>query len=139
MTDLQFTPKDTIRANGNLVYIADNSYQGLIYSSVKELAQFVGEEVSFHTFMTAVNNPRSKLYTEDVSKSPYHGLNCRAYYGTVCSGLVSYALGFYPKYFADDFPLMKCMKEVDSSTADSIKVADVLWRNGHVAINNRCC
>ena len=43
--------------------------------------------------MTAIHNPRSKIYTEKLDQSPYHGYNCKAYYGTVCSGLVSYALG----------------------------------------------
>lgn len=134
MTDLHFTPKKNIKGNGSLVYYANRDYQGLIYSSVKEMATFVGEEVSMHTFMTAVHNPKSRLYTEDVSKSPYHGVNCRAYYGTVCSGLVSYALGLYPRCFANDIPLLKCMEEINFTNPENIQVADVLWKNGHVAL-----
>ena len=43
---------------------------GIPYSSVKEKDKFVGQEVSFHTFMTALHTPRNVLYTEDVKESP---------------------------------------------------------------------
>ena len=132
MTDLQFTPLNNIEANGNKVYKADVNYTGVIYSSVKETGTYVGINVFFHTYMTAIHNPRSKIYTEHLNESPYHGTNCKAYYGTVCSGLVSYALGvFYGTY---DFPESDVFVEVDHSIIDSIQVADVLWKSGHVAL-----
>lgn len=130
MTDLEFTPLKPIGQRSG-IYEAGVSYKGVMYSSVKELGTFVGSSVSIHTFMTAINNPRSKIYTEDISQPPYHGTNCRSYYGTVCSGLVSYALGI--NYGSYDFPVSKLMKEVDSCP-DSIQLADVLWKSGHVAL-----
>ena len=93
MTDLCFTPLDSFVANPSKTYYRGGKYRGLVYSSVKETHTFVGMDVSFHTFMTALHNPRSVIYTENVSKPPYHGSNCGAYYGTVCSGLITYALG----------------------------------------------
>ena len=90
MADIVFFPKTDFSANGRR-YSAGKRYEGMVYSSTKEINTYVGEDISFHTFMTAVNNPKSKLYTEKLNESPYHGVNCRAYYGTVCSGLVSYA------------------------------------------------
>ena len=92
MTDISFTPLKPIEAN-HRTYKSGKKYTGLIYSSVKEIGTYVGPNITFHTFMTAIHNPRSKIYTEKINELPYHGTNCKAYYGTVCSGLVSYALG----------------------------------------------
>ena len=131
MTDIEFTPLNPIGANYR-TYKAGETYQGLIYSSVKEIGTYVGPNVSFHTFMTAIHNPRSKIYTERINKRPYHGTNCKAYYGTVCSGLVSYALGIGLGSY--DFPNSSLMVEVDYSEIDNIQVADVLWKSGHVAL-----
>lgn len=138
LTDLVFTPKDTIKASK--IYSPGVTYSGVVYSSVKEIETYVGDNVSFYTYMTAINNPRSKLYTEEIDKYPYHGktpIKCRAYYGTVCSGLVCYALGISPRLNTYDFPGSDLMEEVDT-IPETLKIGDVLWRSkngkGHVAM-----
>lgn len=132
MTDIEFTPLNPITANSR-TYQTGKKYQGLIYSSVKEIGTYVGTNVSFHTFMTAIHNPRSKIYSEKIDKAPYHGTNCKAYYGTMCSGLVSYALGVDMATF--DFPVSDVMRKLDKNKHDSIEIADVLMHNnGHVAL-----
>lgn len=131
LTDVMFTPVSPIEANSR-VYNEGRTYKGVIYSSVKEIGTYVGSNISFHTFMTAIHNPRSKIYTEKINTSPYHGKNCKAYYGTVCSGLVSYALGI--DYASYDFPVSELMEEIDFSNIDNILIADVLWKSGHVAL-----
>ena len=133
LTDIAFTPLKPI-ANNIGTYLADSTYTGMIYSSVKEIGTYVGSNISFHTFMTAIHNPRSKIYTDWINRSPYHGTNCRAYYGTVCSGLVSYALGLMPILGSYDFPVSDEMEELDINDPDIFHLADVLWRKGHVAI-----
>ena len=131
MTDLQFTPVNNIDYNRG-TYYANTTYQGLIYSSTKEIGTSVGQNVSFHTFMTAVHNPRSKLYTVHLNQPPYHGTNCNAYYGTVCSGLVSYALGV--SFGSYDFPASKFFRKLITYHPDSIQVGDVLYKKDHVAL-----
>ena len=131
LTDIAFTPIQPIAFNKG-TYQPDTAYKGMIYSSVKEIGTYVGSNVSFHTFMTAIHNPRSKIYTDWIDKSPYHGVNCRAYYGTVCSGLVSYALGV--SYISSDFVVSEEMDEQDIFNPDGFHIADVLWRSTHVAI-----
>lgn len=133
MTDLKYTPLKPI-GQRNGTFESGVSYKGVMYSSTKELETFVGNDISIHTLMTAIHNPKSKIYTEDISKPPYHGLNCRAYYGSVCSSFVSYALGIETRYWANDFPLSDKMQEIDSSIPENLQVADVLWRDGHVAM-----
>lgn len=93
MANVVFYPRGNFSANNSNQYSMGKRYEGLVYSSTKEINTYIGEDISFQTFMTAVNNVKSKLYTEKLNESPYHGVNCRAYYGTVCSGLVNYALG----------------------------------------------
>ena len=134
MTDLEFVPLNTIVANQNKTYQSGEKSKGLIYSSVKETNAFVGLDVSFHTFMTAMHNPRSVLYTENVSEPPYHGKNAAAYYGTVCSGLVSYALGLDVYLKSYDIPQADCMMMIENQSSEGIRLADVMWKKGHVAL-----
>ena len=134
MTDLEFVPLSAIIANHKKTYQANKKYKGLIYSSVKETNTFVGLDVSFHTFMTALHNPRSVLYTIDVGKAPYHGKNAGAYYGAVCSSFVSYALGFDINQKSYDIPDASFMMLVEDQSVKGIRLADVLWKKGHVAL-----
>ena len=134
MTDLEFVPADTIIANKKKTYHPNKKYKGLIYSSVLETNTFVGVDVNFHTFMTALHNPRSVVYTEHLNKYPYHGKRIGSYYGTVCSGFVSYALGFKAYQTTYDIAEHDFMTLVDDQSARGIQLADVLWQKGHVAL-----
>ena len=83
--------------------------------------------------MTAINNPHSKIYTVRIDQSPYHGVNCKAYYGTVCSAFVCYSLGIVG-YGSHDFPASKKFWKLTTYHPDSIQVGDVLCKKGHVAL-----
>ena len=134
MTDLKFTPVDSFYANPTKIYQAGIEYRGLVYSSVKEKHTFVGMDVSFHTFMTAIHNPRSVIYKENVSKPPYHGRNCGAYYGTVCSGLTTYALGLKVYQTSRDFASSKYFQLVEDQSSKGVRLADVINSGGHVQL-----
>ena len=125
---------DSFYANAGKTYRRGVEYQGLVYSSVKETHTFVGMDVSFHTFMTALHNPRSVIYTENVSKPPYHGSNCGAYYGTVCSGLTTYALGLKIYHKSYDYPYSDDFQLVEDQSSKGVRLADVIYRDGHVQI-----
>lgn len=133
LTDIPFMPSATFKGLGK-TYSEGSTFQGMVYSMVSETSNYVGDHISFHTFMTALHNPKSRLYTDDVSQPPYHGKNCNAYYGTVCSHLVSYALGIFPGFSSRCFNESDLMTPIDPQEIDSIKVADILWKNGHVAL-----
>lgn len=107
---------------------------GIPYSSVKEKDKFVGQEVSFHTFMTALHNPRSVLYTEDVKEPPYYGVNCGPYYGTVCSGAVNYALGIDRPYESSMYENVPYIAKVKNQSAEGVYPGDILWSPGHVVL-----
>ena len=109
--------------------------KGIPYSSVKELDKFVGQEVSFYTFITAVNNPRSVLYTEHVGKSPYNGINCAAYYGTVCSMAVNYALGLDRPYGTFMYGTLPFIKRVAIQDLEHAAPGDIIYfLYGHVVL-----
>lgn len=106
-------------------------YPGLPYSSVKEMDKFVGQDVSFYTFLSAVDNPRSVLYTEVVNEDPYHGTNCAPYYGTVCSMSISYVLGLNATYPSRDLRQKPFMKKISDNDIDALEVGDILASTGH--------
>lgn len=133
LTEFPFKPVGVIDKNKNYgSYLPDVEYKGMIYSSTKEIGTSVPSAVSFYTFATAVRNPRSKLYTDHINELPYHGTNCRAYYGTVCSSLMSYALGVgFNSYGFEESGLME---NIGYKVPEDVEVGDVLWKTGHVAI-----
>lgn len=134
LTDLEFVPANTLIANKKKTYQPNQKYKGVIYSSVMETSTYVGLDVSIHTFMTALNNPRSVLYTEHLNEYPYHGSRIASYYGTVCSAFVSYALGFKAYQTTYDIAEHDFMTLVDNQSAKGIQLADVLWQKDHVAL-----
>ena len=74
------------------------------------------------------------MYTENVSPPPYHGHNCGAYYGTVCSAFVAYALGMniYEKTY--DYPESCFFELVEDQSSKGIQLGDVINSGGHVQL-----
>lgn len=132
MATLEWTPVSPVPMNGGNFYPKGMTVTGVPYSSVKEINTYLFQDVSYHTFMTAVHNPRSVLYTEDISKAPYHGKNCAPYYGAVCSSAVMFAFGINIPYYANQIIRLPFMDRLEYQEIDSLKVCDVIWKNGHV-------
>lgn len=114
----------TMPMNNSAYYTQDTEYQGIPYSSVRDDDKFVGINVSLHTFMTAVNDPRSVLYTRRSTTQ-----NANTYYGSVCSTFCDYAyrLGVY---LSNDY-LGTCDLFEDVPLQD-LQKGDLLYRPGHV-------
>lgn len=68
---------------------AGQEQTGVPYSSVQAEGRYIGFDISLRTFLAAVENPLSVLYTENLTGKV---ANAAAYYGTVCSSYTSYAL-----------------------------------------------
>ena len=135
MVDICFTPMNNFTANPNKNYLRGNRYQGLVYSNVEELQTYIGMDVSFHTYMTAIHNPKSVIYTENIKKPPYHGIkHCSAYYGTICSSFVAYALDMKILKFCYEYPTTKCFQLVDDQSSKGVRIADVIHSKGHVML-----
>lgn len=127
---IQWTSKDTLKTNVGFYY-PGQMVTGMPYSSVKECDKFIGFDVSIYTFMTAAHNPRSVLYTENVGRTPYQGVNCTAYYGTVCSATVCYALGLDMPWATSAIDTLSFFKLAEHQDAKDVRRYDILWQKGH--------
>ena len=107
---------------------------GLPYSLAQLVNGYVGLDVSFYTFLTAIHNPFSVMYTENLSFDPYYGFDCAPYYGSVCATSVWYALGFLAPYYTSAIDGISALEKKEALSADSIILCDVLWSKGHVAM-----
>lgn len=131
IASVRWSALDNIPSIGGF-FQAGGVFTGIPYSSVKEKDKFIGQEVSFYTFMSAVNNPRSVLYTEHVNEYPYHGVNCASYYGSVCSMTVNYALGIDRPYGSIMYGTLPFIKRVSDQDWQSAMPGDIVWMSGHV-------
>ena len=132
MATIEWTPLKPAPMNGGGNYKPGVTVTGVPYSSVKEINTYLFQDVSYHTFMTAVHNPNSVFYTENISAPPYHGLNCAPYYGSVCSSSVMWALGIDIPYYARQIITLPDMIKLEHQVIDSLKICDVMWKTGHV-------
>lgn len=134
LANLKWMPLSKLEYNNGRVYLPNNIVVGVPYSSVKETQTYIGQDISFYTFITALNNPQSLLYTEKLDQSPYNGTNCRLYYGVVCSSAVMYALGIsipYSTFFINDGELFD--KSIYQSP-ENIELCSILLEYGHVSM-----
>lgn len=105
--------------------------KGVIYSSVRKHCKFVGSNVSLETYMTALDNPNSVLYTR-----PQHGMgrSMFSYYGIVCSAFASYVCQLpYPMACAG-WPTMEGVSPVDSTELENLQLCDLVLSAGHIAV-----
>lgn len=140
MADIVWTPiADVPHQRG--VFEAGVPVTGLPYSSVREMDQFIGFEVSLHTFMTALSNPSSVLYTRDLRnpETPGHNPgngNCATYYGVVCSTFAGYVLGMDMRCTTVHWEQIEGMRKVADNSAYGVKIGDTLCTapgsEGHV-------
>lgn len=139
MLDIEWTPKKDVLANEGL-HKAGVKTKSIPYSSVKEKLKFVGRDVSFHTFMTAVNDEHSLLYTENVSEEnsesayglTYHGTNCISYFGNVCSAFVGSSLGITEALNSWEILLPQNWEAIKDE--HNLEVGDVLHEPGHCSV-----
>ena len=145
MLDIVWTPKsDVPHGNNDSVFEGGVPVTGLPYSSTKEIDKYIGFDVSIYTFMTAVNNPYSLLYTENIKASAsksswgrtYHGVNnCAPYFGTVCSVLTGYATGQVIQWSSgeDKWCAEKNLNMIKVYKQDSqgLMIGDIYWKQGH--------
>ena len=123
MRDIKYTPKaDMTNAYGDKqLMVSGEEYTGIVYSSVRALDWgFIGFPISMYSYLTALNNPKSVIYTKkytdyfslDAETDPDNVANANVHnvYGTNCSEYVSYCLDL-PYLLTtvrlwDDYPLL---------------------------------
>ena len=113
-----------IKGKGNFKKGAE--YTGVPYSSVKYAGRYIGFEIYLKTFLAAVENPRSVLYTENLAGKVS---NAAPYYGKVCSSYTSYALQcaiwYVSRHYGPEYRDGVCL--VDPQSAQAAKAGDVIF------------
>lgn len=131
LRDIQYVPVAELPYNGG-TYAAGTVITGLPYSSVRKTDKFIGYNVSLHTFMTALHNPKSVLYTRESTE--YHA---KTWYGTNCSTFVSYAYDFPYHNATAIFADMDCIEPIDVADMKLCDAANMIEEGasgGHIVI-----
>ena len=127
LSQVKWTPvADTMPNRKGGYFQAGKENIGVPYSSVRSEGRYIGFDIGLRTFLAAVENPRSVLYTENLTGKVD---NAAGYYGSVCSAYTSYALGcgiwevsrrYGPQISAG-------IRLVDHQSADEAQVGDVIY------------
>lgn len=101
-------------------------YTGVPYSSVRSEGRYIGFDIALRTFLAAVENPHSVLYTENFTGKVS---NAAAYYGSVCSAYTSYALGCGIPEVSRRYgpPVGTGIILVQPQSAEAAQVGDVIY------------
>lgn len=114
MRDIQWTLRGDLTMTGGSVYPAGKVVTGLPYSSVRKTDRFIGYNISLHTFLTAVHNPRSLLYTTTAEENTADNGNiANLYYGVNCSVFGSYAHDWHYHSATNAIPELPYITEID--------------------------
>jgi hypothetical protein len=145
--DVSYVTKGIIKRTnkGAVRDISVGEHTGIIYSGTADKAHYVGYNVSLLSYMTAINNPYSAMYTEEVSEQysaskygvSYHGANAGAPLGIVCASYVAYCLGLPIKWENHAMPYLASIgivEEIADQSATGVQLMDVLYTTGHVAL-----
>lgn len=130
MVNITYTPQKVLPQNiGD--YPAKVQQKGIPYSSTRIEQAYVPGNVSFHTFMTALQNPNSYLYSVDLG-ADYGNKNGKTYYGAVCSTACGYALGIKANYTSYQWSVIPGMKLLEKQDLQELKLCDTIAGQGHV-------
>ncbi len=126
MSRVKWTPvADSMPKRGGY-FKAGTEYTGVPYSSVKSVGRYIGFDIYLKTFLAAVQNPKSVLYTETLYGKVK---NAECYYGKVCSSYTSYALqcGIWYVSRLHTPPYRDGIRLVEPQSAQSAQVGDIIF------------
>lgn len=132
LVKITYRPKATVPQKVR-DYPADVSHKGMVYSSTRIEQTYVPNNVSFHTFMTAVQNPNSYLYTVDLERD-YGNKNGKTYYGAVCSTACAHALNIVPNYTTYQWTEIPDMVPLERQDLRDIQLCDTIVGEGHIVM-----
>lgn len=142
--NIKWTPKKNMARKGTpTVFTAGTTYTSIPYGSNTDDMKAVGVEVSFYTFLTAINNPYSLLYTERIYKGnsvsvwgrTYYCSNAHSYYGIVCCGLTAAVVNQPVKYGNNTHPIIARTQRrfipIYNQDVDDLQIGDVFDNPDH--------
>lgn len=142
MCDTEWTPLAPVpkqrNINGTIAYSsfsAGEKLKGMPYGAQLTYEQWLGKNISFETFLSALKNPNSVIYDFSRVGTAYRQ---SAWYSVNCSKAVAWALNIANTYasgaFATD-PHITKIANFGSYTANDIQIGDIIEKTGtHTAI-----
>ena len=125
LTDLKY--ETTAPLNANRVYGPGEAIKGIVYSSTRYEDLFCPNNVSLWTYLSSLSDPRSYMYSIDISSPPYSIMGlAKSYYGQVCSSFVQYALGIKYNLQIHQMTVWDDLVFLNSQVVDSLSLGDVL-------------
>lgn len=127
LSQVKWTPvADTMPNRKGGYFQAGRENIGVPYSSVRSEGRYIGFDIGLRTFLAAVENPRSVLYTENLTGKVE---NAAGYYGSVCSAYTSYALGCGIWEVSRRYgpQISEGIRLVEHQSADEAQVGDVIY------------
>jgi hypothetical protein len=127
LSQVKWTPvADTLPNRKGGFFEKGKEVTGVPYSSVRSEGRYIGFDIALRTFLAAVENPRSVLYTENFTGKI---ANAAGYYGSVCSAYTSYALGCgFPEVSRRYGPeISQGIQLVQPQSAQGAQVGDVIY------------
>ena len=122
------TEADASRRDLDTFIAAYRPQQGVNYSSVRCHEKFVGDNVLFETYLSALANPRSVMYTR-----PQHGQGraMSGFYGTVCSSFAAYVFNLPVRFPCSKWTTIPGVTEVDTAELENLQLCDAVLKIGH--------
>ncbi|NLN93709.1 MAG: hypothetical protein GX130_10435 [Candidatus Hydrogenedens sp.] len=106
--------------------------QGVNYSSVRCYEKFVGDNVLFETYLSALSNPRSVMYTRSQHGQ---GRAMSGFYGTVCTSFAAYVFDLPVRFPSKTWSTIPGVTEVDAAELENLQLCDAVLKIGqHIAI-----
>ncbi len=127
LSQVKWTPvADTLPNRKGGFFEKGKEVTGVPYSSVRSEGRYIGFDIALRTFLAAVENPHSVLYTENFTGKVS---NAAAYYGSVCSAYTSYALGCGIPEVSRRYgpPVGSGIILVEPQSAEAAQVGDVIY------------
>ena len=106
--------------------------KGMPYSSVRRYETYIGYNISFETFYTALTNPDSVVYTQPITGT---GQNVHNRYVIVCSCFVSDVLDIRYRTPCIRWPDLPGISEIPAEPLEDLSLCDILLNvKRHIAI-----
>lgn len=110
---------------------------GVPYSSMRDEMSYIPQAISFDTFMSAIQNPNSYIYTRHYEQTD-KWYNARCYYGAVCSSMVGYVYGIENAILTTisfaNYPGFEPLPE-EQQSVEYLKLGDMLNKAGtHIVV-----
>lgn len=142
LLDIKYTTPIEIPSRSDM---PPGNYTGVNYSGTADKAHYVGWNVSLISYVTALHNPYSGMYTEGTNEGnsfsaygiTYYGTNADTPLGVVCAPFVAYALGMDIKWENHAWPYLESigvLEKIADQSYTGVELGDTIYQIGHVSI-----